>query len=626
VGGTASFDVIVVGGGHAGLEAAFAAARLGCSTLLVTLNLDTVGVLSCNPAFGGPAKGGLLCEVDALGGYAPMGADQAAIQCRVLGESKGPAAQATRNLVDRARYSYLAREFAKRQENLKVMAGEAATVLADKGRVRGLKLVDGRSFMAGALVLTGGTFWNGRVYHGLDSMPGGRVGEPPATFLKNSLESLGHRLGRLSTSTAPRLLATSVEYDGLVEQPGDSHARPFSVLSGGPRNLVSCHLTWTNPQTHQIVRDNLKTSIIFAEKDPVSTGPRYCPSLEDKIVAFPHRERHQVFLEQDGPDLVYPSGLPTGLAPNVQQLAINTIKGLERAIVGRPGYAIEYDVSDPRDLTPALESKLVRGLFMAGQINGTSGYEEAGSQGVWAGVSAALRATGKEPFFLKRDQSLIGVMLDDLTVYGVSEPYRMFSSRAEWRLSLREDNADLRLSPIAEGIGLLDNARQGLLEAKVEAISRAREFLSHNKVKPASAEALGNEFSIQKDCHLKEPMSASEFLRRPRVKIKFLESIFPQLAEFSPDALRTLEVELKFDGYLEHQRLEIERLRRQENTRIPQALDFKTVPGLTREAIEALGTAKPDTIGQAGRVRGVTPASLSALAVYIRKHQLSSLK
>ncbi|MDR2405658.1 MAG: tRNA uridine-5-carboxymethylaminomethyl(34) synthesis enzyme MnmG, partial [Deltaproteobacteria bacterium] len=297
--------MIVVGGGHAGLEASFAASRLGCKTLLVTMNLDTIGVLSCNPAFGGPAKGTLLCEIDALGGYSPSGADQAAIQCRILGESKGPAARATRNLVDRTRYSYLAKEFVKRQDNLSLCQGEACEIISERGRIKGLGLLDGRKFYSPALVLTGGTFWNGRVYHGLDSNPGGRVGEPPAKHLKDSLISLGHNMGRLSTSTAPRLMATTVDVSELKEQPGDPDARPFSVLSGGPRNLVSCFLTWTNPKTHQIVRDNIKSSIIFADGFRVSTGPRYCPSLEDKIVAYPERERHQVFLEPDGPDLVY---------------------------------------------------------------------------------------------------------------------------------------------------------------------------------------------------------------------------------------------------------------------------------------------------------------------------------
>ncbi|MDR2353856.1 MAG: tRNA uridine-5-carboxymethylaminomethyl(34) synthesis enzyme MnmG [Deltaproteobacteria bacterium] len=620
-----TYDVIVVGGGHAGIEAAYAASRLGAKTLLVTLRLETIGVLSCNPAFGGPAKGGLLREVDALGGYASLGADQAAIQCRILGESKGPAARATRNLVDRGRYSFLAQEFLKRLENLTSVAGEAQEILAFNGRVKGLKLVDGREYLAGAVVLTGGTFWNGRIYHGLESEPGGRVGEGPATYLKESLCALGHKVGRLSTSTAPRLIAQTIDTRSLVEQPGDQNAQPFSVLTGGPKNLVSCYLTWTNPRTHKIVTDNIKTSIIYAD-NPVSSGPRYCPSLEDKIHNFPQRERHQIFLEPDGPELVYPSGLPTGLAPWVQELVINSIEGLERASIARAGYAIEYDFSDPTYLTPALESRLITGLFFAGQINGTSGYEEAASQGIWAGVSAALRASGGEPFYLGRDESLIGVMLDDLTVQGVSEPYRMLSSRAEWRLRLREDNADLRLSHKAWKLGLLDQKRKELLDAKLAAIEKGKTILKESRVTPKMALTLARDLSLpEKDFQCHGTLSAAEYLKRPQVKLSYLAQLFPELALISPLALSTLETEIKFAGYLSHQEEEILRLKKQESVAIPLDINLEEIPGLTREAIDALKRSKPATLGQAGRLRGITPAALSALAVFIRKFQLRLL-
>ncbi|MDR1312365.1 MAG: tRNA uridine-5-carboxymethylaminomethyl(34) synthesis enzyme MnmG [Deltaproteobacteria bacterium] len=619
------FDVVVVGGGHAGIEASLAAARMGAKTLLVSLKQETVGVLSCNPAFGGPAKGGLLREVDALGGWASRGADLAAVQCRILGESKGPAARATRNLVDRALYARLSREFVLDAAGLTFMAGECSGVSAPGGRAGAVTLSSGREIRCGALVFTGGTFWNGRIYHGLSSAPGGRVGEAPADGLKGPLADLGHSLGRLSTSTAPRILASTVDYNGLDEQPGDPTARPFSVLSGPARNALSCHLTWTGPETHRIVRDNLASSIIYAES-PVSSGPRYCPSLEDKIARYPERPRHQVFLEPDGPDLVYPGGLPTGLPPDVQLRALRTIKGLENSEIARPGYAIEYDFSDPRGLAPSLESLSVKGMFMAGQINGTSGYEEAGAQGLWAGAMAAWRAGGSEPFYLGRGEALMGVMFDDLTVLGVSEPYRMFSSRAEWRLSLREDNADVRMHGAAVKLGLLDSERERLLESKLADMAKGRGLLDSSRVTLEMARRVEGEFGVpERDAALGEPVRAADYLKRPKVKLSHLAALFPDLGELGAGARLTLETEVKFEGYLARQQDEIDRLRRQEGAALPPKLDFSSIPGLTREAAEALADRRPSTLGQAGRLRGVTPAALSALAVYLKKLQAASL-
>jgi tRNA uridine 5-carboxymethylaminomethyl modification enzyme len=614
-----SYDVIVIGGGHAGIEASLAASRLGLSTLLISQRLSTIGVLSCNPAFGGPAKGTLIREVDALGGYASLGADRAAVQCRILGPSKGPAARATRNLVDRTAYRDLAQEFLSGQKGLSLLAGEAIEVLARGKRVEGVALADGRKFSAGALVLTGGTFWNGVIYRGLSASPGGRFGEGPSQGLKASLSSLGHRLGRLSTSTAPRLKPDSVRTDSLDEQPGDHDARPFSVLSGPVRNLKSCFLTWTNPRTHRIVSENVQSSIIYAS-NPVSSGPRYCPSLEDKIMRFPQRERHQIFLEPDGEDQIYPSGLPTGLDPEVQLRLLRTIEGLERVELFRPGYAIEYDFCQPEDLSPALESLLVQGLFMAGQINGTSGYEEAASQGLWAGVGAALRAGGREPLALGRDRALTGVMLDDLSLLGVSEPYRMLTSRAEHRLILREDNADLRLSPLAISLGLLDKEREKILALKMEAMERGRSILAGKKISPEEAAAIGRVYKIQeKDLALASHMTAAEFLKRPQVKLSHLRQVIPELADIPPEAVLSLETEVKFKGYISRQEEEVARLKKQEENPIPREVDYALVPGLSGEATETLSRKRPATLGQASRLRGVTAASISALAVYLRK-------
>jgi len=610
-----SADVLVVGGGHAGLEAALAAARMGAATVLITQRPETIGVLSCNPAFGGPAKGGLVREIDALGGFCGQAADLAARQCRILGESKGPTARSTRVLVDRRQYSRLAREMLTGRERITVLAGEAAEILASAGRASGLRLTDGRELAGGALVLTGGTFWRARIHRGRESTPAGRLGEEPANRLSQSLAGLGHRLGRLSTCTAPRLKAGTVDLAALDEQPGQAEAIPFSTLHDAPRNSVSCWLTWTNPATHRLVAEGLKDSI-FHSGLAAGTPPRYCPSIEDKVALYPDRERHLVFLEPDGEGIIFPSGLPTGLAPEVQEALLRTIPGLARVEMAWPGYAIEYDFADPRDLAPTFESKVIRNLFLAGQINGTSGYEEAAAQGLWAGVNAARAAGGAAGLILPRSQALLGVMADDLTGRGVTEPYRMFTSRAEWRLLIREDNADLRLSPLGEQLGLLDKGRLERFRRKTRELEQGRRLLAETRLSPADSRQIG-----LPELEAREALPAAELLKRPAAALSHLYPFCPRLAELSPRARLSLEIETKFAGYFRRQEEEVARLRKEEERPLPAGLDYRALSGLSGEIREILARHRPATLGQAGRLPGVTPAALTVLAIHLKAQE-----
>jgi tRNA uridine 5-carboxymethylaminomethyl modification enzyme len=554
----------------------------------------------------------LVREIDALGGFCGQAADLAARQCRILGESKGPTARSTRVLVDRRQYSRLAGEMLTGRERITVLAGEAAEILTSAGRAVGLRLADGRGLTGGALVLTGGTFWRARIHRGRESMPAGRLGEEPADLLSQSLAALGHRLGRLSTCTAPRLKAGTVDLVGLDEQPGQPEAIPFSTLHDEPRNSVSCWLTWTNPATHRLVAEGLKDSVFYSGL-AAGAPPRYCPSIEDKVALYPDRERHLVFLEPDGEGIIFPSGLPTGLAPAVQETLLRTIPGLARVEMAWPGYAIEYDFADPRDLAPTLESQVVRNLFLAGQINGTSGYEEAAAQGLWAGVNAARAAGGAEGLILPRSQALLGVMADDLTGRGVTEPYRMFTSRAEWRLLIREDNADLRLSPLGEQLGLLDRDRLDRFRRKTRELEQGRRLLAETRLSPADSRQIG-----LPELEIREAAPAAELLKRPAAALNHFYPFCPRLAELSPRARLSLEIETKFAGYFRRQEEEVARLKKEEECPLPAGLDFRALSGLSGEIKEILARHRPATLGQAGRLPGVTPAALTVLAIHLK--------
>jgi len=608
-----TYDVLVVGGGHAGLEAARAAAQMGAATLLITQRAETIGVLACNPAFGGPAKGNLVREVDALGGFCGQAADLAARQCRILGESKGPTARSTRVLVDRNQYSRLVREMLTGQKRITILAGEGAEILTRAGQAVGLRLADGRELRGGALVLAGGTFWRARIHRGRESIPAGRLGEDSADHLSQSLAGLGHRLGRLSTCTAPRLKAGTVNLDELDEQPGQPESIPFSTIHDESRNSVSCWLTWTNPETHKLVAAGLKDSIFHAGLTSPGASPRYCPSIEDKVALYPDRERHLVFLEPDGETIIFPSGLPTGLAPAVQEALLRTMPGLSQMEMAWPGYAIEYDFADPLDLAPTFESQLVKNLFLAGQINGTSGYEEAAAQGLWAGINAARAAGGEAGLILPRSQALLGVMADDLTGRGITEPYRMFTSRAEWRLLIREDNADLRLSSLGEQLGLLGQEQLARFRQKVREMELGRRLLAETRLSPADSRRLG-----PPELAVREPISAAELLKRPAAVLSHFFSHCPALAELSRRARLSLETETKFAGYFRRQEEEVTRLKKEEECPLPSDLNFQTLAGLSAEVRETLARHRPATLGQAGRLSGVTPAALTVLAIHLK--------